>query len=461
MLLLALCLLAPAAFAEEAAPMEVSIDDLVEYSPEEWQAVDAPALPAEALPDSADTASQAVAAPALEAGVAVIPMTGNTTYSAVIGQTCRIEVNGVIQSCKSSKTKVATVTDDGMITAIAVGKAKITVKLAGNKKYRLQLTVTDPTIPTGISIDQGSAVQLDKSETLQLTYALAPATAASDVTWKSSKKKVASVSATGLVTPLKAGDTTITVKTAKGKRFAKIKVHVVDAHAPVSVSIDQGSGLSLNAGESVQLVASATSLQGPAVTTYTWSSNKKKIATVSDTGLVTALKAGTVKITVKTDNKKKATITLKVGVASPSQPVTTGRFDLYPYLRKELVKSAQELGLRSLLDPNTDVGEPTYGNDCFNFSVSNYSSMVNPSPIESIWLGKDPGGNYCVDGFYLGMNELEVEALIIQKGYRFDYSSMDGGILLTRYVKGAYDFAFYYQNQTLIHLDAGYNPWDA
>lgn len=461
MLLLALCLLAPAAFAEEAAPMEVSIDDLVDYSPEEWRAVDTPALPAEALTDSADTASQAVAAPALEAGVAVIPMTGNTTYSAVIGQTCRIEVNGVIQSCKSSKAKVATVTDDGMITAIAAGKAKITVKLAGNKKYKLQLTVTDPTIPTGISIDQGSAVQLDKSETLQLTYALAPATAASDVTWKSSKKKVASVSATGLVTPLKAGDTTITVKTAKGKKSAKIKVHVVDAHAPVSVSIDQGSGLSLNVGESVQLVASATSLQGPAVTTYTWSSNKKKIATVSDTGLVTALKAGTVKITVKTDNKKKATITLKVGVASPSQPVTTGRFDLYPYLRKELVKSAQELGLRSLLDPNTDVGEPTYGNDCFNFSVSNYSSMVNPSPIENIWLGKDPGGNYCVDGFYLGMNEQEVEALIIQKGYRFDYSSMDGGVLLTRYVKGAYDFAFYYQNQTLIHLDAGYNPWDA
>jgi len=44
----------------------------------------------------------------------------------------------------------------------------------------------------------------------------------------------------------------------------------------------------------------------------TWSSGNKKIATVSKTGLVNAKKKGTVTITVKTANNKKAKIKIKV-----------------------------------------------------------------------------------------------------------------------------------------------------
>ncbi len=482
-LLLALCLLAPMAQAEapmevspetiavtapgEAqadVPMEVSLEAIAVTAPGEAQAVDAPAG---ALTDPGEVVSREAVAPASEAGVAVIPMAGNASYSVEIGKTCRIEADGAIESCKSSKNSVATVTDAGVITAIAGGKTRITVKLAGKKKkYKLQLTVTDPTIPTGIAIDQGGEVLLDKSETLQLTYALTPAAAVSDVTWKSSKKKVATISATGLVTPLKAGTTTITAKTAKGKKSAKIKVNVVDTHAPVSVSIDQGSGLSMGVGESAQLSASATALSEPAVTTFTWSSSKKKIATVSETGLVTAVKAGTAKITVKTDNKKKATITVQVGnrppePQTPEQPAVTGRIDLYPYLRTDMHKAAKALGLRKKEFP-PDVGgyEETYENDCLYVTLNNYSSAEKPTPIEIIYLEKDPEGKYCVDGFCIGMSASEAEAQLVQKGFKLEDSLTHDGVLDKWYVKGAYAIAFSCRDQTLVHICAEFRPWN-
>lgn len=467
-LLLTLCLLAPIALAEEAAPMGVSLDEITIQAPEAAQEIEAPSLyAAEPASDSQDIVPQDAAAPASQAGVTVVSMTGNTTFSAIVGQQCRIEADRVIVSCKSSKQKVAAVTDDGMITPIAPGKAKITVRFADKKKYKLQLTVTDPTIPTGIAIEQGGEVLLDRTGTLQLTYALSPATAVSDVTWKSSKNKVATVSATGLVTPLKAGSTTITAKTAKGKRSAKIKVNVVDMHAPVSVSIDHEANMQLGVGESVQLNAIATALQEPAITAFTWSSSKKKVATVSDTGLVTALKAGTAKITVKTDNKKKATITVQVGSASsesqiPAQPAVTGRIDLYPYLRTDMRKMAKELGLREKVFP-IDVGgyEETYENDCLSVTLNNYSSSVEPTPVEIIWLEKDPEGKYCVDGYYLGMKQSDVEAQLVQKGFIIEDSSMRDGLLYTLYSKGAYAISFYYRDQTLVHINAEFRPWDA
>ena len=47
-------------------------------------------------------------------------------------------------------------------------------------------------------------------------------------------------------------------------------------------------------------------------TTYTWLTSKARVAVVDGNGLVTALQKGTAKITVRTANKKKATVKIKV-----------------------------------------------------------------------------------------------------------------------------------------------------
>ena len=126
---------------------------------------------------------------------------------------------------KSSKAKVATVDGNGIVTAKAEGKAKITVT-AGKKKASITITVVNPNKPTGISLNRSGTVTLPLNETLTIGASLQPATAVGTITWSTSNKKVATVSG-GVVTPKKKGTVTITAKC--GKKKAKVKVKVVGA----------------------------------------------------------------------------------------------------------------------------------------------------------------------------------------------------------------------------------------
>ena len=78
--------------------------------------------------------------------------------------------------------------------------------------------------PTSVRLDRSGTVTLSIGETLTLNATLYPATATSKLTWKSTKKKVASVSG-GVVKAKKAGTTTVTV-TTKNKKKAKVKIKV-------------------------------------------------------------------------------------------------------------------------------------------------------------------------------------------------------------------------------------------
>lgn len=130
-----------------------------------------------------------------------------------------------IKSVKSSKAKVASVSDTGLVTALSVGKAKITVTTANKKKATLTVKVVDPTVPTAIALNKKGTVKLKVGQTLKLETAILPATATSTLTWKSSKAKVATVDANGNVIALKTGSATIAVRTANGKT-AKVKIKV-------------------------------------------------------------------------------------------------------------------------------------------------------------------------------------------------------------------------------------------
>ena len=121
---------------------------------------------------------------------------------------------------------VAAVDDAGLVTAVAEGKAKITVTCTNKKKATLTIKVVDPYKPTGVTLLQGKSVTMRVGQTLQLTARLAPITAQSPLTWRSGWTRVAVVSGDGLVTAVRPGRATITVKTRNGKK-AKIRVYVV------------------------------------------------------------------------------------------------------------------------------------------------------------------------------------------------------------------------------------------
>ena len=245
------------------------------------------------------------------AGVPTVALTNTrTTAKMDVDDMLQIVVNdGETGKFTSKSAKLASVDANGLVTALAKGTATIEFKPEGGKKRTLSVKISDPYEPTGVSIGQGKTATLNVGETLQLNAALAPETARTALTWKSSKPKVAEADGDGLVKALTEGKTTITVTTSNKKK-ASVALTVVDPYKPTRVTIEQGKAATLGVGETLQLDAAL--LPETARTVLTWKSSKPKTAEVDGDGLVTALSDGKATITVTTSNKKKATIALTV-----------------------------------------------------------------------------------------------------------------------------------------------------
>lgn len=128
---------------------------------------------------------------------------------------------------KSSNSKVAKVTQKGVVTGVKKGTATITVTTKdGKKKATCKVTVKQTVKVTKVSLDRSSA-RIAKGEKLTLTAKVLPAKATNKaVTWKSSNTKVAKVSKTGVVTGVGKGTAKITVTTKDQKKKATCKVNV-------------------------------------------------------------------------------------------------------------------------------------------------------------------------------------------------------------------------------------------
>ena len=168
-------------------------------------------------------------------------------------------------------------------------------------------------LPASVSLNQNS-LTLSTGRSYTLTKTVSPSNASTSYTWSSSNTYVATVTSNGYVYAKNPGSATITVKTSNGKSdncYVTVKPSTV---SPSSVSLDKSS-LTLGTGESYKLTKTVSPTN--ASTSYTWSSSNTSVATVSN-GKVTAKKAGTAYITVRTSNGKTATCKVTVKPAPTS-----------------------------------------------------------------------------------------------------------------------------------------------
>ena len=185
-----------------------------------------------------------------------------------------------------------------------------------NRTSRSAVSVqAKPVPPESVSLNVSGTVTLYRNATLQLTAGFAPSNAMAKLTWKSSKSKYATVDANGLVTPLRKGTTIVSVTTDNGKQ-ASVKVKVVNPPKATKVTLNASGTVVLKVGETMQL--SGTVEPAQAEQKLTWASSRKKVASVSGAGMLTALRRGTATITAKSPSGKKAK--LKVQVIDPSIP---------------------------------------------------------------------------------------------------------------------------------------------
>lgn len=158
--------------------------------------------------------------------------------------------------------------------------------------------ITGLSLPASAVLEKGETLQMDlryDTEPQTDADALAEAAEKLELVWTSDDETVASVDENGLVTAVGAGETTIRVSARDGELSGSCVVTVVvtarDLVVPDTLE------LVLNGQNSANLNASATPEDATGVT-FTYTSSDESVATVDETGLVTAVANGEADITV-------------------------------------------------------------------------------------------------------------------------------------------------------------------
>ena len=188
------------------------------------------------------------------------------------------------------KNKKVATCKSGVLKGVAKGKTVLMAKDGDDIAFQCTVEVT--AAPSKVSLPSHT-LNMGVNQTVQLKPDVGGR--ASTFTYSTKNKAIAKVSAGGLITAVKKGSTTITVKTYNGKTFS-LTVNVLKA--PGSVKLAQTSA-TLNVGDTLKLkpiIPSGTS------TGFKYATNNKSVARVSTKGLVTAVAEGSATIRVTTHN---------------------------------------------------------------------------------------------------------------------------------------------------------------
>jgi uncharacterized protein YjdB len=230
----------------------------------------------------------------------------------------------------STNEQVATVSSGGLVTGVGPGTATIRATSEGKTG---SVTVTVQLAPVASVVVTPPTATILPSGTVQLqatpTDARGNTLSGRAIAWSSSDESVARVSASGLVTAVTPGVATITATSEGRSGSAVITVGRVSV-ASVDVSPAQASVL---AGSTVQLSATPRDASGTPLPdrTVVWASSDNSIAPVSQQGVVTGIRPGTVTITASSEGhsgSSTVTVTLvpvaSVSVAPPTLDLPVG-----------------------------------------------------------------------------------------------------------------------------------------
>lgn len=267
-------------------------------------------------------------------------------------------VSGTSYDVKDGKVKVNIPAYRGVILASDVKSVSVD-EAALAPAYDSSYVEEVKTPATTIALDKVTA-SLKEGEKVNLSATVGPENVTSKVViWSSSDENIATVADDGTVTAVKAGDVTITAKAAYGKNVtATCDIKVSEAEKPqptpepepqptpqkvaaTTITLDKTTA-NLKEGETVELKATV----GPENATdksVTWISSDERVATVSKDGKVTAVKAGSVKITATAVSGKNVTATCDITVtqAEVKKPAQNNPDDKKPAGKQQIDTNKQ------------------------------------------------------------------------------------------------------------------------
>ena len=301
----------------------------------------------------------------------------------------------------SSNEEVATVVN-GVVFAHAAGEAEIRASLSDTVYATCTVTVkaAGPVVVpvTGIELDKETAeIQVGAAEILNATITPENATN-KEVTWVSSNEEVATV-VRGVVFAKAPGEATITAISVDGEFKDTCVVTVVEA-PPVVVSVTgvtlDKETAELKEGESLTLTATVAP-ENATNKNVTWSSSDEAVATVDETGKVTAVKAGSATITVTTEDGQKTDTCVVTVKAEPSVEVPVTKLKISPYSVRVFL--GEELDLDVEVTPaNATIQDVTWVSENPEVATVDQNGYVVAKSVGSSRIyatAKDGSGVYC------------------------------------------------------------------
>ncbi len=236
-----------------------------------------------------------------------------------------------------------------------IGDQTVTVTYRG-------LTLTYPIKVLEVPVQ---SIELDKTElnmnrgdTSVLSATITPENATNKtITWSTTDDKIAAVDSTGKVTAIAPGKATITATTSNGKKATCTVTVIIPAD---SVTLDRNYA-PINKGETLTLKATTT--PSDSTDKLTWASSDESVATVDNTGKVTAKGAGTASITATADSGVFASCFVEV--SAPVKALTLSAQSL------DMIAGGNEV-LTLTIDPDdtTDDIEWSASSDAVGLEVS-------------------------------------------------------------------------------------------
>ena len=225
-----------------------------------------------------------------------------TNISLTVGNTGRImkddeyttSSTGAI-TFKSSAPKIVTVDNEGNITGVSEGTAKITLTQAADDTHNsgtltFNITVNDNRFESDLALNSGAEITVEKGATAQID-----ATCSNALTYTSGAPSIATIDESGKITAVGYGTATITISdpgNATNKPGTKtVTVNVPDNRTESNLKV-QNDELTVDRNATVQI--NVTQHDGA----ITYRSVDEDIATVDADGVVTGLLAGEATIVV-------------------------------------------------------------------------------------------------------------------------------------------------------------------
>lgn len=252
-------------------------------------------------------------------------LTQGDTY--IIGATVEPD-NASVKTLKweTSDASVATVDEDGEVTAVAGGKCRIYARSTDGNNVSAYCTVyvTNITNATSISINS-SAITIDIGETRQLKALTTPSVITEGLEWSSSDTGIVTVDQNGNVVGIAEGTAVVSVRGlsggARGTCTVTVRSNIISA---TSIKVNS-SEITMLTGKTRQLVTRLFPTNSNE--SIKWYSSDTSVVVVDDSGKITTVGPGQATVSAVTQKTGLETSCIVHAIALSRTSVTLQQYD--------------------------------------------------------------------------------------------------------------------------------------